>query len=140
MRKNFYPVGKIGAPMYIGDENDRLICEMTEGQACYDVSGLDLDVIDLLDGKLVVNEEKKSSKESRRKEIFAVSDALVEKRSKARAQMSSLKDEGRDFSTEEVQEILKFLLSEIGVSRRHTDIAQYKSGLWSKFKGLFGGG
>lgn len=43
---NFYPVGKSGAKtIYV----DKAQCELAEGQACYDITGVDLDTHDLVD-------------------------------------------------------------------------------------------
>lgn len=55
----FFPVGKSGASTVY---QDKAACELAEGQECFDVSSVDIETVDAVDGVLVENPEKVSAK------------------------------------------------------------------------------
>jgi len=59
---NFYPVGKVGANKIYTDKST---CEISEGQECFDISGIDLETHDLVDGVLVENPTKVAEKQDK---------------------------------------------------------------------------
>lgn len=94
--KSFFPVGKINAKTTYAD---KAACETAEGQACYDISGVDLDTHDLVDAP-VLDEQGNPVLDGEgnplMQKVFQLNQAKADAKAAAQAQVAKVRDRTDD--------------------------------------------